>query len=302
MLTLEAWVQTLPMLSDSAKQTILADCLEDGRNREDLDEVASGGSSEARPSLTKMVELLDDEMRIFEQDLAELKETMRSCEARIKPQVVQKDPREGANFYDDGTRLDRTLSDGASTTNLSPGPAKRPYIVTPDLQETAQVSSGATKKQKSTASTKTRKPRKGAVSDEAWARERATSSRDIPVQRPSGVCFVNLSKKGTTPKWRHISAAGKLTFYDTIDGAYDAAIRDQQQHPPVPYTSGLSDEMWQRERMMSSLDLPEKRPQGLHYVKLSKKWRLRVAQNRHTPLYPSLDAAYNALRGSTSSS
>ena len=423
MLTLEAWVQTLPMLSDSAKQTILADCLEDGRNREDLDEVASGGSSEARPSLTKMVELLDDEMRIFEQDLAELKETMRSCEARIKPQVVQKDPREGANFYDDGTRLDRTSSpdDGASTAtgNLPPRPPKRPHLVTPDLEE---ATSGAAKMQKTTAWITTppvprpRPPkkrtdtRKGSVSDTAWAEGRATSSRDLPIQRPVRVFFRNR-------KWQYRSASGDDTFYDTVDRVYDAAIRDQQQHPPVPqnnpsglsdemwhrertmssldfpeerpkglryvpsrkrwlikvqhgdtvsqayyisldaaynalatsyheaadddndnsssssknhekesttpsatndlpspttattdlpspprnYTSGLSDEMWQQERMMSSLDLPEKRPQGLHYVKLSKKWRLRVAQNRDTPLYPSLDAAYNALRGSTSS-
>ena len=296
---LESWVNSLPMLSSLSKETILAECLEGGwvRNPE---------VPEATPSLTKMEELLHGEMKIFEQDLAELKETLRRCEAQIKTkfpqqqqQEQQKDQTEEEANYHGETRLETSSpDDGASKAagSLPKRPAKRPHIVTPDHQETYHLLSGATKKQKRIASTKTRKPRKGTVSDEAWARERATSSRDIPVQRPAHVEFHNIRKNR---KWMHRAYYGEATYHDTIDSVYDAAIRDQQLHPPVPYTSGISNEMWERDRTMSSLDLPEKRPKGLRYVQRSKKWRFKV-QDIDSPLYFSLDAAYVALQESTS--
>ena len=211
---MEAWVEILPMLSASAKETILAECLKDGRK--------DGGSpEEAKPSLTKMVEVVHGEMRVFEQNLAALKEIMRSCEAQIKPQRVQKDQTEGANFYDGGTRLlDRTPSDGASATtvNLPPRPAKRPHIVTPDLQ----LSSGATKKQKNTASTTippvARWP--PMTMTRAWSDGRATSSRRLPVGRPPDIIY----RDG---KWSY-----RNMVYDTIDSVYDAYIWDQR-YPSV---------------------------------------------------------------------
>ena len=278
MLSLEAWVNSLPMLSDSAKEAIFADV----RNAEDLDEVASGS---AKPSLTKIEELLHGEMRIFEQDLAKLKETMRRCEAQMKRKFPQQQ-----KDQDGETRLGPSPDDGAAFR-----PAKRPHIVTPDLQETAQLSSGATKK--STASTTTTRGRNGTLSDKAWARERATSSRDLPAQRPVYVTF-------SSPGWNYRCATttGKNTSYQTIEAVYDAAIKDQQQHPPVPRrppTIGLSDDMWQRERTKSSLDLPEKRPKRLTYEKRSRKWQVIV--NNRGPVYDSLDAAYNALQQQSTS-
>ena len=376
MLSLEAWVNTLPMLSDTAKEAIFADV---HNNAEDLDEVASGGSSAVeKPSLTKIEELLHDDMRIFKQDLAELKETLRRCEAQIKHKFPQQQTDDGE------TRLSPSPDDGASMATGSFRPAKRPHI--PDLQ----LSSGATKKQKATASTtcppvSRQQPltmttslttkRKGILSDTAWAKHRSASSRDdLPVQRPvyvqyrsdngkwryarSGLTYdtieaaydaairdrqhhddgdssQNHDMESTTPsatndlpspaisststtttkrrkvtmsdtawareratslrdlpaqrpvnvtfcspgcwQYRCATTTGKNTSYQTIEAVYDAAIKDQQQHPPVLHGArGLSDEMWQRDRTTSSLDLPEKRPKGLYYYKQGKNWRVEI--------------------------
>ena len=159
-------------------------------------------------------------MRIFEQDLAELKETMRRCEAQIKRRFPQQQQQQQKGPTEDGeTRLGPSPDDGAAFRL-----AKRPHIVMSDFQETAQLSPGATKK--STASTTTTKGRKSTLSDAAWAKDRAASSRhDIPAQRPAYVHFHRLESK-----WRYTHrASGINEAYDTVDAVYDAALGHQQR-------------------------------------------------------------------------
>ena len=167
------------------------------------------------------------------------------------------------------------------------------------------------------------------VSDGAWVRARMASSRPLPLERPVRVYYQ--TDKG---KWYYRRASGKHTSYDTIDAVYDAVLMDQGRCPAprvleedddddddddetsdsssdgiesaasmderkAPKNSrGNSDQMWQRHRTMSSFKLPEQRPNYLVYDNKTNKWSVRKLGQKKS--YPSLDAAYKALRRSTS--
>ena len=145
-------------------------------------------------------------------------------------------------------------------------------------------------------------PRKGSVSDDKWKEGREKSERELPEQRPASIFYCSSCTK---KQWQYRTQNGKATQFETIEAAYDASIKndkgtDDNKEEGKGYEGGLSNEMWQQHKEKSSLDLPEKRPKGLHYVKRNKKWRVTLEDS--VTLYYSLDAAYNAIQQGTSTS
>ena len=325
---LDQWLQEVP-LPESAREAVLesAGSLDDVRlaTAEDLEEVSSGWSRDAKlifigaaaslrfvgaretkqtvspatpqhqfdddATIARLQKKVDElqgsaatkdfvyrQMRKLNQNVAAVKQdVMRTCEAQIKHMFAQQ------------------------TADVHRG-TKRPRI---------EAGAGRTPKR--------------TLSDTAWAKDRAASLRPLPAQRPAFVQFV---RRNSTWSYR---GPGIYEIYDTIGEVYDAAIRHQQRRSSAPRAildddddddddesiesatsmdelsgpkasgyrrPGLSDTMWARHRMMSSLDLPEKRPIGLSYREDLNKWRVEIQSKWAS--YPSLDAAYTALYQATS--
>ena len=154
------------------------------------------------------------------------------------------------------------------------------------------------------------------MSDTAWARHRAASSHQLPVQRPKSVLY-----ERRTAKWRLVRADRTSKMYPSIDTVYDAAIRgeplqedddddddedseeegeetedDDEQHGTTKPGS-VSDAAWARQRGVSSHQLPAQRPEGVRYNRDTAKWRFYRPDGTSTQ-HCTIDAVYDAyIRG-----